>query len=774
MILRYLSVSNFKKYKHKDFHFDDGLIGIVGNNGAGKSTIFEAILFALYGELKRGYKEYIKHAYASPKDNVSVVLEFELSNHYYKIVREFRGKALSPKAFIYQDDTLQACGVAEVNRYIVSILKITKTAFINTVFASQKELTSLSKLNKEERKKLIRKLLGFDKIDYVEVQIKETIKQLNQKLEFYNNEVLLPQETLQHKKSQIQEFSIQYDTLDKSIAALQTQLTQLTQEIHTLTQEIQHHYTQQEKLLHHQKEIALIQNNITNTQTTLTKLQTQLSSLYQKKATFKQLHHIKERYDSLKAQLTALAHQKELFTYKQSLLQKQQFLQQTSTTIQNKINHLNNILQPLPSYLASQKILSQQLTSLTAQQQQLQNQIAIQEQLIQSTQQKIDNIKSLGRQSPCPVCTRALLDEYDGVLASLQDEIYHTYQQAIDKLSIELTKITDEVASIQSQYDQVHNQIIILQSKQQDLQALKKEMLDIQTQQSNLAKELEELVVEYDAAYHQTTQEEFDNIQEKYNEYLILQSELNTIPNLENDFNNTKQDLQRLNATLESLMQIDISYDKQAHQQAQATLTAKQSQKESLQQKLSQAQTQQQAIKHNISILTQEIAKNLQALQTIQAIRAEIMDYTTLQTHLQTFKNSLNSRLSPRISAIASELFNQITKGKYQYIEVSDEFEFYIYDNNQKYPIDRFSGGEIDLANLVLRIAISKVLTELNGTNSISFLAFDEVFGSQDDSRREEIMQAFWTIQEHYRQIFVISHQTQIKDMFKKVISLES
>ncbi|OHE11350.1 MAG: hypothetical protein A2525_03920 [Sulfurimonas sp. RIFOXYD12_FULL_36_11] len=117
-------------------------------------------------------------------------------------------------------------------------------------------------------------------------------------------------------------------------------------------------------------------------------------------------------------------------------------------------------------------------------------------------------------------------------------------------------------------------------------------------------------------------------------------------------------------------------------------------------------------------------------------------------------------------------MYSQITKGKYQNIEVSNDFDFFIYDDGKKYPIERFSGGEVDLANLVLRIAISKTLTELSGASSIGFLAFDEVFGSQDESRRMEILEAFHTIKEQYRQIFLISHEMEIKEMFERVVEL--
>ncbi|MEM9824913.1 MAG: SMC family ATPase, partial [Bacteroidota bacterium] len=101
-------------------------------------------------------------------------------------------------------------------------------------------------------------------------------------------------------------------------------------------------------------------------------------------------------------------------------------------------------------------------------------------------------------------------------------------------------------------------------------------------------------------------------------------------------------------------------------------------------------------------------------------------------------------------------------------------FEFYIYENGQAYPITRFSGGEIDLANLCLRIGISKAIAELSGKSEVlNFLGFDEIFGSQDEERRFEILAALDLLKEQYRQIYIITHVDKVKEHFPNILQIQ-
>ena len=54
MIFKRLRLKNFKSYANEIINFDKGITVIVGENGAGKSSIFEAISFALFKQHTAG------------------------------------------------------------------------------------------------------------------------------------------------------------------------------------------------------------------------------------------------------------------------------------------------------------------------------------------------------------------------------------------------------------------------------------------------------------------------------------------------------------------------------------------------------------------------------------------------------------------------------------------------------------------------------------------------------------------------------------------------
>jgi DNA repair exonuclease SbcCD ATPase subunit len=85
--------------------------------------------------------------------------------------------------------------------------------------------------------------------------------------------------------------------------------------------------------------------------------------------------------------------------------------------------------------------------------------------------------------------------------------------------------------------------------------------------------------------------------------------------------------------------------------------------------------------------------------------------------------------------------------------------------------MDRFSGSEVDLANLALRVAISEHVRFQSG-GAVGLLVLDEVFGPLDDERKERMLLALERLRGRFRQVLVVTHDSAIKEQLPAAIQV--
>ena len=181
MIIESIKMHNFKSHANTKITFDEGIIAIIGENGSGKSSIFEAVFFALFGDkaLKKMGLSY-DAIITKGKKVMSVELEFKVNGIKYKVVREYNGKS---SAKLYRNNELYARTVNEVNKAIVEILGVDRDMFLNSIYIKQGEIANLLNLPPHERKELIGKLLGIDDFEKCYQKMKEVIDEYKRQLE---------------------------------------------------------------------------------------------------------------------------------------------------------------------------------------------------------------------------------------------------------------------------------------------------------------------------------------------------------------------------------------------------------------------------------------------------------------------------------------------------------------------------------------------------------------------------------------------------------------
>ena len=142
-----------------------------------------------------------------------------------------------------------------------------------------------------------------------------------------------------------------------------------------------------------------------------------------------------------------------------------------------------------------------------------------------------------------------------------------------------------------------------------------------------------------------------------------------------------------------------------------------------------------------------------------------------LSSAMKDFRKNVMARVVPTLSEVSAQLFAELTDDKYQGMMLDDNYDIFIFDKGEKHALSRFSGGETDLANLCLRLAISRVIADKAGS-AVNFLILDEIFGSQDQVRKRGIMNAFEQLSKQFKQIFLITHIEDVKDLMSSAITV--
>ena len=217
----------------------------------------------------------------------------------------------------------------------------------------------------------------------------------------------------------------------------------------------------------------------------------------------------------------------------------------------------------------------------------------------------------------------------------------------------------------------------------------------------------------------------------------------------------------------------DLSYDEREIAAAEETLAR-------LEQDLAVVRERRYAIAARIGGLKADIEEETARLSRAddltrqqKSLHEEIGRLKLTRSLIRDYTDYLLQVVRDRIEEEAGRVLAEITDGRYGTVMLDDDFTVLVHDMGDDYPADRFSGGEQDDIAIALRIALSRFLAEVNEVHDSTFLIFDEIFGSQDEERRSNLLRALRTQEAHFPQILLISHITEVQDEFSTTLMVE-
>ena len=191
---------------------DHGIYLITGDTGAGKTTIFDAIVFALYGEASGDFRKahMLRSDFAAPEEKTYVELTFSNRGNTYTVMRnpeylrpKTRGEGMTKESadgsLTYPDGRV-VTGSRQTTKAVEELLGLDRNQFVQIAMIAQGDFLKLLLAGTEERGRIFRKIfdtenyLGFQKeLKRRFLETRKVYEELKKSIDQYVEGILLPE-----------------------------------------------------------------------------------------------------------------------------------------------------------------------------------------------------------------------------------------------------------------------------------------------------------------------------------------------------------------------------------------------------------------------------------------------------------------------------------------------------------------------------------------------------------------------------------------------------
>lgn len=448
---------------------EDGLFLITGPTGSGKTMIFDAMIFALYGKTSGQIRQTDSLRCDHALNEIPTFVEFSFSLHQqnYTIKRNpkyyLEGKKTpkQPSALLTLPDGKMVEGIKEVNQKMISLLGVDDQQFKQICMIAQGEFTKLIMASSDEREKVLRELFHSETYQKLEEKLKVHLKTYQDKYD-----LLLNKRKDLMQELQVEDHQEYLSKQTKLIASQQKEYDDLKKDLDQKKQQLQLYRLQNQRLiqlkdLKQQFQDLKKQENdyqkLNKTVDTLKKAQ-ETNYLYisyikqQKKLQtlklnqedfLKQLKKLEKDYQEKKVQADSL-------DYKQQTKEKLQNQIQETKQLINQIYQYQNDYQNLQTLKQQYRMLDEEHKLFLKKKEKFENGLQRDQERIQSEQQvqsKYELIKQqYVRLNEQKVKVHQLPDYYDQILklnenkSDLQEE-YTVVEKQVDHEKMQYNKM---------------------------------------------------------------------------------------------------------------------------------------------------------------------------------------------------------------------------------------------------------------------------------------------------------------------------------------------
>jgi len=799
MIVDRIILKNFKRFRDQEIRFCDGITGIVGNNGTGKSSIVEAILFALYGVQATGISgDFIVSSSAPAKEACEVRLDFRVGGESYTVIRNFRkGKTVQHDARFYRESSLRATGVSQVETEVKRVLGMGPVDFRNTIYAAQKDLLTLLENTPGKRKEWFQKALGIDFLRTASDRLlKERIDGKEQDLHRKEGELegfkgrRNPAE-LEALRASVATFLSKMGELDtrrdeqfrikNAISGELARFTERKTEYIRLAEQRKSLDGEIERLGRQRGQVADQVTALAGLEREYQELERKVSKIADARADLESLRKQKTEAERLIAEQGFLEKERaDLRNRADKIRTKIAMLEEDGTRLATLIAGLREVMKIGPeipdanietAITSRETTLNQTIGTLSAR---AANLAVAKKKLLADWH----TIREAGSSGKCPLCRQMLGDHYGKI-----GEEFATRQKEIENEEVQVRYEQQRVAAEKGRIadqEPARHEIRVLSERIKVKEITETELAELlqrEDAKGTAAKANAARITSlgYNETLFRSAETGLAGMERLHVEYVEAGKKIarGTVLRQQGlDLEAAIQTKQRQREELEKEITA-LAFDPAAGIPLEQAQGAAETALREIEADIARTREQLSHAREKIVWHEGEMAKTVELESMIAALREEIGLLKLTRSMIGEYVIYLMQVVRSRIEGEVSRIVGEITGGRYEQVLLDEDFNLLVRDIDDDYPISRFSGGEQDDIAVALRIALSRYLAELHQVHESTLLIFDEIFGSQDEERRNNLLRALRTQESRFPQIILISHITEMQGEFSNTLLVE-
>ena len=785
MRLLSLRMKNFRQHADTFITFRPGLTGIIGPNGAGKSTILEGIAWAMYGAAAaRGTNDTIRFSRAGARSRVEVELAFALGGHEYRVLRTLHGA----EVFLDGGASAVASGVGGVSGYLQSRVGMSRDEFFNTYFTGQKELQFLAAMGPADRGRFLSQVLGYERLRRAQELVRNKRSELRSEirglkasmgdrdelvaiLAAANTRVTDAVDRLAAARQAAEEataaekaFAPRWEKAEKD----RERFRELTHAIETAERDRDGARRDLERAAAELQAVAAAEKELEPLRAQLRDLPAATEACER----FSELARQEERRKALARQLAdldaELARARERLEKLESAPElEKKFTVELEQLRAQRDGVAGTLDEKKSAWLADKQDAFTKLTGYRDRAGELKGQIA--------------EIERLGPEGTCPTCGRPVGKDYERLLEELRDQWTLLVQdgkwwakrhEQLEARPEEIVELETLLPQLNDAVDDRARKLTRCQSAVAELEQLTGDLAGRTARGDELRAELAALPGGYDAKAHRAADDRLKALREVEKRAARLEetaarraaAALDEAQAREREAaalavaKKAGKERTALDFSEEAFAALRVEHDQLGEARRFAELRAAEARGD--------ANTAEQVLKS----AREAVAQYDERAKAIAEQEADLAYHEELDAAYTDLRQELNDQVRPELSEIASAFLAQLTDGRYTSMEIDESYNLMVLDEGEEKPV--ISGGEEDVANLVLRLSLSQMIAERAG-HPLSLLILDEVFGSLDVARRDNVVQLLHNLEDRFEQVILITHIDGIRESLDQVLRVD-